>query len=189
MSYVIDGAPGGTANIPGSPSIPSPDIFNQYLFQTAPLPNGDHLLEVVYNGSAPQSAPLVFDNLIILNRTLDTSSTTTIHATLATGTTPSTMTPGPASDPALPAGATPIAMLTTEASSTNVKSSSTPPVGARSHSADVGAKVGIVVGGCLALIGLTMFIFVVHRRWGRFYNQHLWYSRSARYHIHEDGRV
>ena len=177
MSYSIDGAPGGTANIPGSPSIPSPDILNQYLFQTAPLPNGDHLLELVFNGSAPQSAPLVFDNFIILNRTLDISSTTTIPATLATSI-PSTTTPRPASDPAMPAGA----------SSTNVKSSGTPQVGARSHSDDVGAKVGIVVGGCLALIGLSMFIVVVHRRWGCFHNHHLWYSRSVRYHIHEDGR-
>ena len=76
MTYFVDGAFGGNANILGSPSTDSPDLFNQYFFQTAPVPVGEHVLHVVYNGNAPQSAPLVIDNFIVLNRTLDTASST-----------------------------------------------------------------------------------------------------------------
>ncbi len=152
MSYSIDGASAGTAYIPGSPSTTSLDIYNQYLFQTAPLPNDKHVLEVVYNGNPPQSAPLVIDNFIVLNRTLDVASTTTGTDGGATGAPQAT---------AL----------------------------SNSHHRDDGVIIGIVVGGFLALLGLTVFIFIVRRR--RHESHNVRYEETVKYNqqgLVEDGR-
>ncbi len=80
MSYSIDGASAETANIPGSPSTAAPALFNQYLFHSAVLPAEDHVLEVVYNGNSSQSAPLVLDYFLVLNRTSEITSTATAAA-------------------------------------------------------------------------------------------------------------
>lgn len=161
--YSIDGAAFGTANISGSPSTTSSTLFNQVLFQTAPLLNGQHVLEVVYDGNAPQSASLVLDNFIVLNRTSGTTSTTSA-----------------------PSDATSTTTAAWDNSSYG-KSSGTPQAGALPHSHDIGAKAGIAVGGCLAFFGLTIFIFIVYCRRGRFSNN-TWYNWTYRYPLHEDGR-
>ena len=147
MSYSIDGASAGTAYVPGSPSTTSPVIFNQYLFQTPPLPNGKHVLEVVYNGNAPQSATLVIDNFIVLNRTSD--------------------------------------ILSTAAGVGGV--SHAPQTGVLSYFHHIGVLIGIIAGGCLALIGLTVFIFIVCRRrsYNRRYNRAFKYTKQG---VLEDGR-
>lgn len=144
MTYYIDGAFGGTANILGSPSTNSPDLFNQYFFQTAPVPVGEHILHVVYDGNASQSAPLVLDNFIVLNRTPDAAS----------------MAPS----------------ITSGISQT----------GSPKHSHNIGALVGMAIGGCLALIALIILGFIAHRRRGRFGYRN-WYNWTYRYPLDQDG--
>ncbi|KJA15288.1 hypothetical protein HYPSUDRAFT_1069792, partial [Hypholoma sublateritium FD-334 SS-4] len=125
LTYSIDGGPGGTADVPGSPSNETLDLLNQYLFQTAPVSVREHVLDVVYNGNAPQSAPLVLQYFVVLNRTLNTlEAPTTIQTT-------------------------------------------TTSRGASPHSRDIGAVAGMAVGGCLVLVALIIFIFILHRRRGR----------------------
>ncbi len=77
ITYSIDGSSVGTADIPGSAPNASLNLVNQYLFQTAPVPVGEHTLDVVYNGNASQSAPLILNYFIVLNRTSDTREATT----------------------------------------------------------------------------------------------------------------
>lgn len=169
LTYSIDGSPGGTENIPGSPENVSFSLINQYLFQTTPVPVGEHILDVVYNGNVPQSAPLVLDYFIVLNRTSDTlaASTTT------TKTAPSEVAP----------------TMTTRAvaSSSDSSFSDTPKAGAPPHSHNIGAVAGMAVGGCLALVALIIFTFILHRRRGRFRHRD-WYNWTYRYPLDQDGR-
>ena len=164
MIYSIDGGPGSTAVIAGSPSTASPDIFNQYLFQTAPVPAGEHVLEVVYNGNAPQNAPLVLDDFIVLNRTSDTASTTAAPSeTASTSTTTTGLNPSDAKSPDI------------------TQAAGAPP---RSN---FGEKVGLAVGGCLALIALMVLIYIICRRRGRLYHKS-WDNWTIRSYRLEDGR-
>ena len=166
MAYSIDGLSVGTADIPGSPSNASLNLVNQYLFQTAPVPIGEHTLDVVYNGDAPQSAPLVLSYFIVLNRTSDTRE-------VATATSTSTA----QSDAAFTMATT----AQTSSSNGSVNAKGAP----RSYSH--GGIAAVAVGGCVALIALSMFIFIVHRRRGRFRHGN-WYNWTYRYPLDQDGR-
>ena len=155
MSYSIDGASAETANIPGSPSTTSPTLFNQYLFHSAALPAKEHVLEVVYNGNSSQSAPLVLDYFIVLNRTSEMTSATTTTAA--------------------------------QASSSVNGYNGTYQAGVLPHSQNISEKVGIAVGASLAFIVLTILIFIVHRRRGRFGHNN-WYNWTYRHPLYDDGR-
>ena len=165
MTFSIDGASANTANIPGSPSTTSPALFNQYLFHSAALPAGEHVLEVVYNGNSSQSAPLVLDYFIVLNRTSGTASATM----------------------AMMPGADITTTTTPRASPSDGKSLGTSLAinSPRSHA--VGTIIGTALGGSLALISLIIIILIAQRRMGLF-RRTTWYNWTYRHPRHEDGR-
>ena len=172
MAYSIDGLSVGTADIPGSPSNASLNLVNQYLFQTAPVPIGEHTLDVVYNGDAPQSAPLVLNYFIVLNRTSDTREAPTATSTsTAQSDTAFTMT----------------TTAQTSSSIGNVSDGALNAKGASPRSYSHGGIAAVAVGGCVALIALSMFIFIIHRRRGRFRHGN-WYNWTYRYPLDQDGR-
>ncbi len=166
MTYSFDGASTNTANIPGSPSTTAPVLFNQFLFHSAALPAGEHVLEVVYNGNSSQSAPLVLDYFIVLNRTSGTASTTMA------------MIPG--------ADITTTSATTTLASPSDGNSSGTSLAINSPRSDAVGTKVGAALG-CLALIALIISIIIAQRRLG-LWRRTTWYNWTYRHPRYEDGR-
>ncbi len=59
--------------------------------------------------------------------------------------------------------------------------------GAPPHSHSIRGIAGMAVGGCVAIIALSIFSFILHRRRGRFRNRD-WYNWTYRYPLDQDGR-
>ena len=72
-TYAVDNHPAVTFTLPGLPNATASQ-YNQKLFQTTPLPLGNHTLKVVHQGSSSLT-PLVLKYLIIQNQTNSTPET------------------------------------------------------------------------------------------------------------------
>ena len=107
--------------------------------------------------------PLVIDNFVVFNRTSNAASTTAMASEVA-------------SAPANSQNSS----SSSKGSYIDVLQAVIPP-----HLRSNGTIAGMAIGGCMALIGLTIFIFFIRRRQGRLGNS--WYGGTYRHPLNEDG--
>ena len=150
-TYSVDGSEPKAFKIPGLPSSSSPSQTNEEFFNTGTLSDGQHRVEVVYQGS-PGDAPLVLDYILLQGDTTASSSSPPGMQVLTLSS------PEQSSIPSSPLG-TQVSTLSPPAQSSIL--SQKPTHG--SHHINIGIVAGTTIGGLCILISL-MFCFLHYRR-------------------------